>query len=174
MPAETAAAARAGGLWQRGFEPVIAPPVRVLVLGSFPSPASLAARQYYAHPRNQFWPIMGAILDRPLAAMAYEERLCVLLDHGIGVWDVYAACRRRGSLDSAIEASRSNELNRLPLWAPGLRAVALNGRTAGRFAPGLSALGLVCQVLPSTSPAYAAMRLEDKLAPWKAFIQAWR
>lgn len=177
MPAEAPAGASLpaapGRRWRRGFAPVIGPAVQVLVLGSFPSPASLAARQYYAHPRNQFWPIMGAIVGRPLASLPYDQRLRELLDHGIGVWDVYSACRRGGSLDSAIEEARSNDLARLPQWAPGLRAVALNGRTAGGFAAGLAGLGYACQVLPSTSPAYAAMRLEDKLAAWKAFIRAW-
>jgi len=158
--------------WRRGLPPLVDAGVRILVLGSFPSPASLRAGQYYAHPRNQFWPILGAILGRPLPELPYADRLDNLLSCGVGLWDVFAACRRQGSLDSAIEAARSNDLARLAEWAPALAAVALNGRTAGRFEAELSRRGYRCRVLPSTSPAYAALRLDDKLALWKAFFQA--
>jgi hypoxanthine-DNA glycosylase len=167
MPVEGASVA-----WRRGLPPLVDAGVRILVLGSFPSPASLQARQYYAHPRNQFWPILGAILGRPLQELPYADRLDSLLSRGVGLWDVFSACRRRGSLDSAIEAARASDLARLAEWAPALAAVALNGRTAGRFAPELSRLGYRCGVLPSTSPAHAALRLEQKLVLWRAFFQA--
>jgi hypoxanthine-DNA glycosylase len=168
MPAEGGTAA-----WQRGLPPLVDAGVRILVLGSFPSPASLQAGQYYAHPRNQFWPILGAILGRPLQELPYADRLDSLLSCGVGLWDVFSACRRRGSLDSAIEAARSNDLARLAEWAPALAAVALNGRTAGRFEPELSRRGYRCRVLPSTSPAHAALRLDDKLMLWKAFFMGF-
>jgi hypoxanthine-DNA glycosylase len=157
----------------RGFAPVIDPGVRVLVLGSFPSPASLAARQYYGHPRNQFWRILSAILGEPLGSLAYAERLERLLARRVGIWDVYEACRRAGSLDCQIRAPRSNDLARLPRLAPQLRAVAFNGRAAGRFEDRIVELGYACAVLPSTSPAHAARRFEEKLALWQAFFQAW-
>ncbi len=156
-----------------GFAPVIDAGVRVLVLGSFPSAASLAARQYYGHPRNQFWPILGAILNEPLARLAYPDRLERMLARGVGLWDVYAACRRAGSLDSQILAPTPSDLQSLPLRAPRLRAVAFNGQAAGRFQPPIAALGYASAVLPSTSPAHAARRLEEKLALWNAFFQAW-
>jgi len=158
---------------RRGFAPVIDAGTRVLVLGSFPSTASLAARQYYGHPRNQFWPILGAVLNEPLAQLAYRDRLERLLARGVGLWDVYAACRRSGSLDSQILAPQTNDLPGLPRLAPRLRAVAFNGQAAGRFQPLIAALGYACAVLPSTSPAHAARRFEEKLALWNAFIQAW-
>jgi hypoxanthine-DNA glycosylase len=156
-----------------GFAPVIDAGVRVLVLGSFPSSASLAAGQYYGHPRNQFWQILGAILGEPLASLAYPQRLDRLLAHRVGIWDVYAACRRTGSLDSQILAPQSNDLTRLPTLAPQLRAVAFNGQAAGRFQAGVAELGYACAVLPSTSPAHAARRIEEKVTLWNAFFQAW-
>lgn len=157
----------------RGFAPVIDGDVRVLVLGSFPSAASLAARQYYGHPRNQFWRIVGEILREPLASLPYPERLQRVLAHHIGIWDVYGACRRSGSLDTQIHAPVANDLARLPGLAPELRAVAFNGQAAGRFRPLIAALGYASAVLPSTSPAYAARGFEEKVASWSGFLQTW-
>jgi hypoxanthine-DNA glycosylase len=161
------------GRMRRGFAPLLDRNVRLLILGSFPSPASLAAGQYYAHPRNQFWPIIGAILDEPLIRLPYHDRLRRLLAHRVGLWDVFAACRRNGSLDSQIKTAQSNDLQGLCAWAPQLQAIAFNGGAAGRFRRQLSGLGYCCAVMPSTSPAHAARRLEEKLVLWKAFIQAW-
>jgi hypoxanthine-DNA glycosylase len=169
MPDERTAAVRRC----QGFAPVIDRGVRVLVLGSFPSSASLDARQYYGHPRNQFWRILGEILDEPLASLAYADRLGRVLVHRVGIWDVYAACRRTGSLDSQILAPQSNDLASLPRLAPRLRAVAFNGQAAGRFATRVAELGYAWAVLPSTSPAHAARRVDEKLAVWRAFFQAW-
>jgi hypoxanthine-DNA glycosylase len=157
----------------RGFAPVIDAGVRVLVLGSFPSSASLAAGQYYGHPRNQFWRILGEILSEPLVNLAYADRLERVLAHRVGIWDVYAACGRAGSLDSQIQAPRANEFGGLARLAPQLRAVAFNGQTAGRFRTRIAELGYAWAVLPSTSPAHAARSFEDKLALWMAFFQAW-
>ena len=158
---------------RKGFAPVIDAQVRVLVLGSFPSSASLAARQYYGHPRNQFWRILGEILAEPLQGLEYTERLQRVLAHRVGIWDVYADCRRSGSLDSQIHAPRPNDLGLLAQLAPRLRAVACNGRAAGRARRRLIELGYACDVLPSTSPAHAARRFEDKLAVWQAFFCVW-
>jgi hypoxanthine-DNA glycosylase len=157
----------------RGFAPVIDAGVRVLVLGSFPSSASLAAGQYYGHPRNQFWRILGEILSEPLVDLAYADRLERVLAHRVGIWDVYAACGRMGSLDSQIQAPRANEFGGLARLAPQLQAVAFNGQTAGRFRARIAELGYAWAVLPSTSPAHAARSFEDKLALWTAFFQAW-
>jgi len=157
----------------KGFAPVLDSGVRVLVLGSFPSSASLAARQYYGHPRNQFWRILGDILGEPLASLPYADRLERVLAHRVGIWDVYGSCRRSGSLDSQIHAPRSNDLAQLPRRAPGLRAVAFNGQAAGRFQAQIAELGYACAVLPSTSPAHAARRFDQKLALWRAFLQTW-
>lgn len=158
---------------RRGFAPVLDAHVRVLVLGSFPSEASLAARQYYGHPRNQFWPILGRVLGEPLAELPYEQRVQRALRRHIGIWDVYSACRRSGSLDSDIQTARCNDLTALRELAPRLRAVAFNGTAAGRFAAQVGALGYAWAILPSTSPAHAARRLEQKLELWRAFLQDW-
>ncbi len=87
----------------RGLAPVVTADTRLLVLGSFPSAASLAAAQYYAHPRNQLWVILSALWGVELRALPYASRLAEMRRRGMGLWDVYASCRREGSLDSAIE-----------------------------------------------------------------------
>jgi hypothetical protein len=92
-----------------------------VVLGSFPGVASLQAQQYYAHPRNQFWPLLSALWVRPRRD-ALSARLAEVLRRGLGIWDVYASCRREGSLDSAIEAAEPNDLAGLRRRAPRLEA----------------------------------------------------
>ena len=89
-----------------GLPPVLARDTRVLILGSFPGEASLAAQQYYAHPRNHFWPILAALLTEPLPELPYRRRLVRLKAHCIGLWDTIVACERRGSLDAAIFSAR--------------------------------------------------------------------
>lgn len=151
-----------------GLAPVIARHARLVVLGSFPGAASLAAQQYYAHPRNHFWPILSAIWGVDLVGIGYPRRLAELRRRGLGLWDVYAACRREGSLDSAIEAAEPNDLGRLLRLAPGLRAVAHNGGESARSMAITRALGLDVLRLPSTSPANASWSFERKLAAWRA------
>ena len=97
----------------RGLAPIIAERAEVLILGSFPSEASLAAQQYYAHKQNYFWRILGAILNQPLAEMDYAARQQAVMAAGIAIWDVYAACERQGSLDSAIRKGSPNDLSAL-------------------------------------------------------------
>lgn len=150
-----------------GLPPVIARHTRLVLLGSFPGVASLRAGQYYAHPRNQFWPLVGSLLGEPLATLPYRERLARLRARGVGLWDVYAACRRAGSLDSAIEAAELNDLGSLKRRAPGLVAVAHNGGESARHRRHLEALGLPVWRLPSSSPANASWHFERKLAAWR-------
>ena len=150
----------------RGFGPIIDAGVRVLILGSFPSAASLAAGQYYAHPRNLFWPILGAALGEPLAELPYADRPARVLAHGVGIWDVLAACTRAGSLDVAIRQPRANDFDSVRRRAPQLHAVLFNGAMAGRYAPQWAATGLVVRVLPSTSPAHASLSPARKRAQW--------
>lgn len=151
----------------QGLPPVIAPHTRLIVLGSFPSVASLAAGQYYAHPRNQFWRLLGAVLAVPLADMPYPQRLAAMQQHGVGLWDVVAEASRRGSLDSAIRDARANPLAELVASLPALRVVAFNGQTAGKAAPQLAASGVPVLVLPSSSPAHT-LAFDKKLQEWQA------
>lgn len=164
-------AARARPRVRRGFPPILDRDTETLILGSFPSEASLAARQYYAHPRNQFWRLLGTLLGEPLAELAYAERTARVLAHRIGIWDVLDACRRPGSLDADIRDARPNDFAPLRRRAPGLRRVLFNGGTAGRFAPRFAAAGFATAVLPSTSPAHAARSFEQKLALWRAALR---
>lgn len=157
----------------RGLAPVIAPHTRLVVLGSFPSVASLQAQQYYAHPRNHFWAILSALWDTDLRTQPYAERIAFVRDRGLGIWDVYAGCRREGSLDSAIEDPELNDLAGLRRRARGLLAVAHNGGESARAMRITRSLGLPVWRLPSTSPANASWTFERKLAAWReAFASA--
>lgn len=161
-----------------GLPPAVDRRARVLILGSFPSAASLAAGQYYAHPQNQFWRVLGAVIERPLKEMDYSARIAAVQAAGIAIWDVYASCERAGSLDSAIRNPVANDiavLKKCPegrtALAPALRRICFNGRTAARRLREMEALGYEAVVLPSTSPAHAGMTFEQKLARWRAALQ---
>jgi hypoxanthine-DNA glycosylase len=153
-----------------GLAPVIDSNTHILVLGSFPGAASLAAGQYYAHPRNHLWPILSALTGENLVALPYEERLPRLLAHGIGLWDVLGACEREGSLDSAIRKPAANDFARLRALCPALHTVGFNGQAAGKFAPQFAGEGYRTLVLPSTSPAHAALTFVQKLDQWKELL----
>jgi hypoxanthine-DNA glycosylase len=154
-----------------GFEPVVDEHTRLLVLGSFPGVASLQAQQYYGHPRNHFWPILSALWQIDLRAASYPERLAEVRARGLGIWDVYASCEREGSLDSAIENARLNDLASLKRRAPRLEAIAHNGGESARAMRHTRALGLPVHRLPSTSPANASWSFERKLAAWRAVFE---
>ncbi|MDP1685845.1 DNA-deoxyinosine glycosylase [Hydrogenophaga sp.] len=149
-----------------GLPPVLDANTRVLVLGSFPGVASLRAQQYYGHPQNQFWKILGALWQLPLPAMAYPERVAALLAHGLGVWDVYGACEREGSLDANIQNAELNDFAWVLRSCPRLEAIAHNGGESFRHARHTEQLGLPVYKLPSTSPANASWSFDRKLAVW--------
>jgi hypoxanthine-DNA glycosylase len=155
---------------RRGLPPVLDRATRVLILGSFPGEASLAAREYYAHPRNHFWPIVSAVLGEPLAAMPYRARLARLRSRGVGLWDIIVACERAGSLDSSIRNAEHGEIARVRRSAPALALVCFNGRTAARREPTYRAAGYDTLVMPSTSPAYTRP-FAEKLAAWRALAR---
>jgi hypoxanthine-DNA glycosylase len=159
-----------------GFAPVADPTARILILGSMPGDASLAAGEYYAHPRNGFWRIMTALLGLPAAA-SYGERTRALLGARIALWDVVQSCRRAGSLDTAIERTsiRVNDFRGFFVRHPHVALIGFNGATAERLyqtlaqdSTGRSDIALVR--LPSTSPAHAALRFEFKLQAWQAAL----
>ena len=151
----------------QGFPPILDANTRLIVLGSFPSVASLRAQRYYDHPQNHFWKILGALWGVPLIDMPYSERTDALLAHGLGVWDVYASCQREGSLDSSIQNAQLNDLAGLRSRCPRLQALAHNGGESYRHARHTRALGLPVYRLPSTSPANASWSFERKLAAWR-------
>ncbi len=153
-----------------GLAPVLALDTRVLVLGSFPGAASLAAGRYYAHPRNQFWRLISAVIGEDLASLPYEERLPGLLAHRFGLWDVLAGCEREGSLDPAIRNPAANDFERLRALCPELETVGFNGQASGKFAPQFAAAGYRTIVLPSSSPAHMAMSFEQKLEVWRQLV----
>lgn len=157
-----------------GLPPLVSPHTRLLVLGSFPGVASLAAQQYYGHPRNHFWPILRALWGGEAwaeAADSYATRCDWLLAHGVGVWDVYASCEREGSLDSRIRDAVVNDFSALRQVCPALEAIAHNGGESFRHAAHTRQLGLPVYRLPSTSPANASWSFERKLAAWREVFQ---
>jgi hypoxanthine-DNA glycosylase len=155
-----------------GLPPVIARQTQLVLLGSFPGAASLAAGQYYAHPRNQFWPLLSALLGEELVPLPYAQRLQRLRARGVGLWDVISACRREGSLDSSIRDAMYNDLAGLRRRAPGLVAVAHNGGESARAMRITGQLGLQVYRLPSSSPANASWSFERKLAAWREVFAA--
>jgi TDG/mug DNA glycosylase family protein len=154
---------------KRSFPPVADARARVLVLGTLPGEESLRRREYYAHPRNLFWPIVFALFDTAPAA-GYAERLAFVAAQRIALWDVCELAEREASADSAIRGERPNAIDRLLDTHPLIHAVAFNGSGARRLydrhfprRPGLSYLAL-----PSTSPAHARLDFAAKLACWTA------
>lgn len=155
------------------FPPIEDTHATVLILGSMPGVESLRAGQYYAHPRNAFWPIMGDLLGAG-PGLDYPERVEVLKSNGIALWDVLASCVRQGSLDSAI-AGDSMAVNDFPAFFQahlGIERVFFNGAMAERcfhkqvrLAPDTRPL-LFCR-LPSTSPAHAALSYPQKREAWR-------
>ena len=155
-----------------GLPPVLAADARLVVLGSFPGVASLQARAYYAHPRNQFWALLSAIWGVDLVASDDARRRQTLIERRVGLWDVYAHCRRQGSLDSAIRDAQLNDLALLRQIAPGLRAIAHNGGASAREARLTQALGVAVHRLPSSSPAHASWSFARKHQAWTEVFRA--
>lgn len=168
----------------RSFAPVLGDRPRVLILGSMPGVASLERRQYYAHPRNAYWRIMGDLFGAG-PELPYPERLRRLAARGIALWDVLESCVRSGSLDSSIAdaSARPNDFGTLFSRNPSIDDVFFNGRKAAevfrrRILPeleehGAGALnGIRFRTLPSTSPAHAARSYAEKLAEWSAVQEA--
>ena len=163
----------------RGFPPIAAPDARVLILGSLPGQVSLARRQYYAQPHNAFWRIMGALFGAG-PEQPYEARVERLKTQRVAVWDVCKAATRPGSLDSSIDVSSvvPNDFGAFFRRHAGIAAVFTNGGTATRLyqrlvQPRLAAgpRALPLHALPSTSPAHASLRFEQKLERWRCVAE---
>lgn len=162
------------------FPPIAAADARVLVLGTAPSIASLAKQQYYGHPQNAFWPIMGRLLGAG-RDLPYDERKRVLTEKGVAVWDVLRECYREGSLDTAIEVESEspNEFVAFFRTHRKVRSIFFNGHKAEsafrrHVLPSLAKLDREFEYarLPSTSPAHAGRDFEQKLAAWRAVSRA--
>ncbi|MDR2016452.1 MAG: DNA-deoxyinosine glycosylase [Burkholderiales bacterium] len=155
--------------------PIVYRNTRILVLGSLPGRASLAAQAYYAHPRNHFWRIFGILLDEPdLADRSYAQRLRVFKRYRIGLWDVVGQAQRQGSLDQNLKNITPNPLTELLQQLPQLKAIAFNGQTATRIGQRpLTHLAaerhIALLLLPSTSPAHT-MPLTEKVAAWQTLL----
>jgi hypoxanthine-DNA glycosylase len=160
----------------RSLPPSVTANCCVLVLGSMPGAASLAAASYYAHPRNRFWPLMGVLCGFD-SALPYAERIAALHRAGVGLWDVIGQCERRGSLDAEIVPGSEVPNAILPLLEslPQLRAVAFNGGKAAQAfrrhlqadVPAVLAARISFHALPSTSPANAGFGFERLLVAWR-------
>jgi hypoxanthine-DNA glycosylase len=149
--------------------PVVDGDTRLLILGSLPSAKSLAAGEYYGNPRNQFWTLIGAVLDIPaFAALPYADRLSLLRKRGVGLWDAIAEAHRDGSLDAALRDVVPADLTALADRLPALRVIAFNGERSERLAmrhhPALAARYSLLR-LPQSSPA-RAMPAGAKEAAW--------
>ena len=160
----------------QSFPPIENPSATVLILGSMPGKESLRAGQYYAHPRNAFWPIMGDLIGAG-TTLPYEVRIQKLASAGIALWDVLASCIRHGSMDADIEPDSicTNDFASFFLKHPFITQVFFNGAMAEQFfrkhvQHSLEPRQLNCRRLPSTSPANASMRYEQKLGAWKAIL----
>jgi len=155
------------------FPPIADENSRVLVLGSMPGAASLAANEYYAHPRNALWPILFALWELP-PREAYAEKVSHALSHWVAIWDVAKTCYRKASSDASIQDVTINDFDALFLRCPKIHTIFFNGKLAeslfSRYA--LEAASSRARVLlPSTSPAYT-MPLEQKTAAWGAVRRA--
>ena len=162
----------------QSFPPIENPSASVLILGSMPGKESLRAGQYYAHRRNAFWPIMGDLLGAA-PILPYEARTQILKSSGIALWDVLASCTRHSSMDADIDAGSisANDFTSFFLKHPGITRVFFNGSMAEKcfrmhVQPLLGRRTLHYQRLPSTSPANASMRYEQKLEAWKAILRS--
>ena len=152
-----------------GLPPVTGRDPEILILGSFPSRMSLGKGEYYGNPKNQFWRIMGALFGID-PACPYAARTRLLAEHRVALWDVLATCSRDGSMDSAIRDPVANDIRGFVAAHPTIRCIALNGGTAGRYFAQLNP-GLTGHVLPSTSPAYARLTLEEKTRVWRSCLE---
>ena len=159
-----------------GFPPIVGEAPRVLMLGSMPSERSLTESQYYAHPRNRFWPLMAALLAGKPGRLPYDESVSLLKSRGIALWDSIGSCVRRGSLDTSIRRELPNPIDWLVALHVGIRFILFNGRKAEsafvRSFRGCGAFeGISFRLLPSTSPANASWRTEDLARAWSEALK---
>ncbi|BBY31191.1 DNA-deoxyinosine glycosylase [Mycolicibacterium sediminis] len=155
---------------REGLPPVVDDAARVLILGSFPSEQSLALRQYYANPRNQFWALLSAAFGFD-ADVPYDARIAAARHHGVALWDVVHSCRRAGSLDAKIDRRSivANDVGALLATHRGIDRVFANGAAAEHMYERHVATPVTAVRLPSSSPA-ATMSFPNKLIRWRSVV----
>ena len=158
----------------KSFNPSINNKSKILILGSMPGVKSLVEQQYYAHPQNRFWKLMGEICSTPnLTELSYLDKLQVLLNNKIALWDVIKSCKRIGSLDSEIQNEMPNDIRHLLEEFPNIKIICLNGTKSyssfKKYFPDLSEK-YKCYKMPSTSPANAKYKLEDLYEEWSKVL----
>lgn len=148
------------------FEPVFSPEARVMIVGSMPSVKSLEQAQYYAHPRNAFWPILFDVFGREYT-QDYEAKKSLIRENALALWDAACVCEREGSLDSRMRDVVYNDFDALYVCCPKIHTVLCNGGMAHSLFVKSGAAGRRTVLrMPSTSPAYT-MAYERKLEIWK-------
>lgn len=152
---------------KQGFPAVIDENTEVLILGSLPGDVSIRKHQYYGHPGNDFWRLVGSIIGEDLQSMSYENRLETLKRNKIGLWDVFKAGKREGSEDAKIKEEEVNRFSVLKEIAPNLKLVLFNGKKSGEYEPILRAMGYKTKVLPSSSGANRRF-LNNRKSEWEA------
>ncbi|AKB58590.1 DNA-deoxyinosine glycosylase [Methanosarcina barkeri] len=152
---------------KQGFPPVIDVNTEILILGSLPSDVSIRKHQYYGHPGNDFWRLLGSIIREDLQNMNYQNRLETLKRNKIGLWDVFKAGKREGSEDTKIKDEEINQFSMLKDMTPNLKLVLFNGKKSGEYEPILRAMGYETKVLPSSSGANRRS-LQSKKSKWEA------
>ncbi len=161
---------------QRCFPAAAPADIHILILGSFPGERSLQERQYYAHPRNVFWRIMGEIFNFDYE-IDYQQRIAMVNAYKVGIWDVLQSCRRHGSLDAKIEAATivTNDFTSFFACHPQVRLLVFNGSRAEtefkkRIVPTLGDTRKRLDMIrmPSTSPAMAMMNYQRKYKAWRS------
>ena len=158
----------------KSFKPSIDNNSKILVLGSMPGVKSLEEQQYYAHPQNRFWKIMGDICNKPkLHEFDYETKLKTLLNHNIALWDTIKSCKRNGSLDSDIQNETPNDIRNLLKLYPNIKTICLNGNKSysafKKYFPDLLEK-CSCHKMPSTSPANARYSLDILIKEWSKIV----
>lgn len=147
---------------------------KILILGSMPGIKSLEEQQYYAHPQNRFWKVIGNICNKPkLSELDYETKLKTLLNNNIALWDTIKSCKREGSLDSDIQNEKPNDIRKLLKTYPNIETICLNGNKSysafKKYFPVLFEK-YVCYRMPSTSPANARYSLNILIKEWSKII----
>jgi hypoxanthine-DNA glycosylase len=151
---------------KQGFSAIVDKNTEILILGSLPGDVSIKRHQYYGHPGNDFWRLLGRAIGENLDSMDYESRLETLKRNGIGLWDVFKAGDREGSEDAKIKGEEINQFSILKELAPKLRLVCFNGRKSGKYEPVLREMGYGTKILPSSSGANRRF-LEKRESEWK-------